>query len=789
MSLITEVDILEESKECFLTYAREVLTDRAIPSAEDGLLSVQRKILWTAEELLKMNNSSKFKKSASLVGSTLASAYFHGDTSCYGALCKMAQEYLMRYPLIEGDGSLGTQEANGMQAAARYTNARPSKYADLMMNDFKKNVVPLVETYNNEYMEPVVLPSLFPNALVNGREAIGISMSHNSLPMCLTEVCEGIIAYIKNNDITVKELMEYIKGPDFPLGGTVINKKDIYDAFATGHSKVSLKVRGDYVIEDNKIIFTSIPYRTYRNKIKEQINDNVEELGNIIDDFDDESSVGNNRLIFYIKDTASVKTALNKLFALTDLQTSLSYNMNFIVNGTPKLCSLKDLVQAYVEHQIDVILRATEYDKEKAEARAHVLRGLIVAIDKINEVIEMIKASSGKTEAKEKLTKFLNIDSIQAEAILEMKLAKLTKIDKQELVDELKEKEAIIVECNKIINDKDYRDKVLIKKVQELSNKYGDERRTILTDLVVPKEDKEIEYVEPEKCVVIMTESGLIKRIPSSSFKTQKRNGKGIKTQDDITNAIIRTNTIDSLMIFSNKGKMYRLLVDEIPVGTNASKGTSVKALVEMGPDEMPSTIYSIYRDTEAKYVLFATKNGLVKKTSLEEYSKTKKNGLAAIAIREGDELASVTLVKDEPVVLVSKSGMAIKINSTDIGATGRVSMGVKGITLKDGDEVIALLPVHNPASKLALFSVIGTGKKISLSELPIQNRGGKGLMCNKSGKDIAASCLTIDENDILIMGDTNSICISASEIPETTRGAIGNQMIKGCKIISVSKV
>ena len=788
MSLITEVDILDESKECFLTYSREVLTDRAIPSAEDGLLSVQRKILWTAEEILKMTNGSKFKKSASLVGSTLASAYFHGDASCYGALCKMAQEYLMRYPLIEGDGSLGTQEANGMQAAARYTNARPSKYADLMMNDFKKNVVPLVETYNNEYMEPVVLPSLFPNALVNGREAIGISMAHNSLPMNLTEVCNGIIAYIRDNDISVKDIMTYIEGPDFPLGGIVINKKDIYEAFATGHSKVSLKVRGDYVIEDNKIIFTTIPYRTYRNKIKEQINTNIEELGKVIDDFDDESSVGQNRLIFYVKDVGSVKVALNKLFALTDLQTSLSYNMNFIVNGTPKLCSLKDLITAYVNHQEEVLIKATTWDKEKAEYRAHILRGLIIAIDKINEVIELIKASEGKAEAKIKLIKFLNIDEIQADAILDMKLAKLTRIDKNELINELKEKEKIIAECIKIITDKDYRNTVMIKNITEMRDKYGDARRTQLINLEEPKEDKEIAYVEPEKCVVIMTESGLIKRIPSSAFKTQKRNGKGVRTQDDITNAVIRTNSIDSLMVFSDKGKMYRLLVNDIPVGTNTSKGTSVKMLVEMDPDEKPTTIYSIYRDTNAKYVLFATKKGLLKKTSLEEYLKTKKKGgLAAISFREDDELAAAVLVENEQIILLTKKGMAIRINSSDVGATGRVSMGVKGISLKEDDEVIALLPIHNPNSKLAVFSTIGLGKKISLDEIPLQNRAGKGLMCYKG--DIAAGCLVIDENDILILGETNSICISAKDIPDGNRSTIGNQMIKGTRINSVSKV
>ena len=319
---ITEVDILQEAKDNFLTYAEEVLTDRAIPNAEDGLLSAQRKILWTMKDYLKMDNKSKTKKCNGIIGSTLATSYFHGDQACYGVLCKMAQEYLMRYPLIQGQGALGTQEDNSMIASSRYTEAKPSVYADLMFNDFKKEVVPKKETYNGEFMEPVILPALFPNALVNGREAIGISMSHNSLPNNLTEICNGIIAYIKNNTITTKELMEFIQGPDFPLGGTIINKKDIYRAYETGKSDISLKVRGDYEIDGQKIIFTTIPYRTYRNKIKAQINENINNLDKYIEDFDDESSIGNNKLIFKVKKDVSIKSAIEAIFKFTDLQTT-----------------------------------------------------------------------------------------------------------------------------------------------------------------------------------------------------------------------------------------------------------------------------------------------------------------------------------------------------------------------------------------------------------------------------------------------------------------------------------
>lgn len=791
---ISEVDIIEEAKETFLTYAEEVLTDRAIPSVEDGLLSAQRKILWTMEDYLKMDAKSKTKKCNAIVGSTLATSYFHGDASCYGVLCKMSQEFLMRYPLIQGQGSLGTQESNDMVASSRYTEAKPSKYADLMMNDFKKKVVPEKETYNGEFMEPVMLPGLFPNALCNGRQAIGISMAHNSLPHNLTEVCNAIIRYLElDGEIKLDELMKYIPGPDFPLGGQVINIKEVKAAYSTGKSNVSLKVRGNYEIDGKKIIFTSIPYRTYRNKIKEQINANIEELEKSIVDFDDESGVGVNRLIFTVKDEGCIQTALSKLFALTDLQTTLSYNMNFIVNGTPKLCSLYDLIKYYVIHQEDVLLNATYFDKDKAEKRLHILKGLIIAIDKINEAIELIKSSENKSAARTGLMTLLNVDEIQADAILDMKLAKLTRIDKNELVQEKQEKEIFIEECNRIIGNKSYRNEVLIKKVSTLRDTYGDARRTKLDNIAETKEEKEIEFVEPEKCVVVLTESGLVKRVPASSFRTQKRNGKGVKTQDDITSMVIRTNTIDSLMIFTDKGKMHRLLVNDIPVGNNTAKGQSIKSLVSMEANENPTVIYSIYRDTDAQYVLFTTKQGVVKKTALEEYVKTsKKSGIVAINIRENDELASVNLVKDEQVMIITKKGMAIRFNSNEIGATSRNTSGVKGINLNEGDEVIATLPIRNDTDSLAVFSSNGLGKKTALNEFPVQKRAGKGIVCYKASDInayVSAATLIEDEDNILVCGDKGSLCVSAADVPLLSRGSSGNQIIKGSKILSVSKV
>ncbi len=788
-NLITEIDILDESKDAFLTFAEEVLTDRAIPAAEDGLLSVQRKLLWTMEEVLNMSNGSKTKKSASVVGSTLASAYYHGDASCYGALCKMAQTYLMRYPLIDGQGSLGTQEANNMQASARYTEAKPSKYADLMMRDFDKKVVPLKETYNGEYYEPVVLPALFPNALANGREAIGISLAHNSLPNCLTEVCAGIVEYIKRDgEISVKEIMEYIKGPDFPLGGTIINSKDIYNAFATGHSAVSLKVRGDYEIKDNTIIFTSIPYRTYRNKIKEQINDNIDTFEKFLEDFNDESSVGNNRLVFKLKPGANVKSALNNIFALTDLQTSLSYNMNFIVDGTPKLCSLLDLIKAYYTHQTNVLINAATFDRDKAKARIHVLRGLLAAIDKIDEVIQLIKSSKDKAEARTTLMNFLSIDEIQANAILDMKLSKLTRIDKEELVNELKKLEEVVIKCTKIIEEKLYRDNLLIEKIQELSKTYGDARRTKLENLT---EEKEEEYIEPQKCVVTLTESGLVKRIAADDIKLQHRNGKGIKSKDDIVSKIIRTNTVDSLMIFTNFGKMYRLPVDDIPVGTSATKGTPLANLIEFKDGETPEVIYSLYKDTAAKYLLFSTKNGIIKKSSLEEYNNiNRKSGIIAINIKDDDRLVNTTLIGDEDVLIISKKGHIIKTKIDNFPAQSRTSQGTKGIKLEPDDEIITVLPIRDTNDDVALFFEKGTGKRVKLSDIPLTNKGVKGGVFIK-GDCVAAASMVNDNDQVLVVGDKSSICIKCNEIPSlATKTSLGNTILKkNFKILSVSKV
>lgn len=787
MSLITEVDILDEAKDNFLTYAEEVLTDRAIPAAEDGLLSAQRKILWTMESYLKMDNKSKTKKCNAIIGSTLATSYFHGDIACYGVLRKMAQEFLMRYPLVTGQGQLGTQENNDMFSSSRYTEAKPSKFTDLMMNDFSKNVVPTKETYNGEFQEPIILPSLFPNAICNGRQAIGISMAHNSAPHNLTEVCNAAIALIEKGDLTIDEVLSYIPGPDFPLGGTVLNIKDVRAAFASGKSNVSLKIQGDYEIDGQDIIFTSIPYRTYRNKIKEQIEKNIDVLSELIDDFDDESNIGQNKLVFHVKDGVSVSKALNKLFLLTDLQSTLSYNMNYIVNGTPKLCSMVDLLHAYVDHQEEVLVNATTFDKEKAEARAHILEGLIAAVDKIDEVIALIKQSAGRADARTKLMDFLSVDEVQANAILDMKLGKLTRIDKEELVNELKEKKEFIAKCIEILTNKEVRNKVLISKITQLRDTYGDARRTKLLNTDIPKQEKEVVVVEPKDCVVVVTKKNTIKRIDAKNFKAQKRNTTGVKT-GDIVLFSQKTNTQDTLMVFSSKGKMYRVLVDNIPEGTNASNGTPISTLIEFENGEKPMAFTTMTRDTDKKFIFFATKNGTIKKVPLDEYDKMKRTGIIAISFKDGDELADVTFINQEQMLLVTKNGMAIRFGTAEMPISSRTAQGVKGMKLNDGDSVIAALPIVDPVDYLAIVSKNGLGKKMQIDELTLQNRGGKGLLCYKG--EIAGAEIIKESDNLLINGDKSSIVISGKDIPTLGRVSMGNIMLKNNEqVISITQV
>ena len=788
MEQIIKTPIIEEVEQSFLDYSVSVITDRAIPSAEDGLKPVARRILWDMYEQGYFNNK-KFVKCAQPVGDTMGRFHPHGDSSIYDALVWLSQPWKMRYPLISFHGNNGSRDGDPA-AAYRYTECKLSKLAEETLKDIKKETVDWIDAYTDEEKEPMYLPGLVPNLLVNGTSGIAVAMACSFAPHNLNEIMDAIIHTANNPDCNIKDLLTYISGPDFPTGGTIINKDELATAYTTGKGRA--RIRGEYTIETSKgkdsIVFTSIPYKVSKEDLITEIDKLCEEKKiEGIASIRDESSKGEVRFVIEVEKGVSSEPIIAKLFKFSRLEDTYSINQVALVDKSPKLLNLKQLIEIYINHQKDVLLRKTKFDADKIKGRIHILDGLLIALEDIDNVIALIKKSESAAAAKATLMSTYNLSEAQAKAILDMKLSKLARIESVE----------VQTEKNTLVEELERLNTILSNPVPELINifeglkkTYGDARRTKITQVSEKKEDKEIEFVEPEKCVVVMTEGGTIKRIPSSSFRTQRRNGKGVRTQEDITSAVIRTNTIDSLMIFSDQGKMYRLLVNDIPVGTNVSKGQSIKSLINMEPDEQPAIMYSIYRDTDAKYVLFTTKNGLVKKTSLEEYISTKKKtGIGAINLREGDSLASVSLIKDEPIVLITANGYMLKCNSSDISATSRMTAGVKGINLGEDDYVVASLPLRDANDSLAIFSEHGFGKKLAPTEMMTQKRGGKGIICFKGADKLAAAALVADGDMVLICGDRSSICIDAVEIPLLGRATIGNQMLKDNKILSVSKV
>ena len=791
MGEILKTPIINEIEQSFLDYSLSVITDRAIPSAEDGLKPVARRILWDMFDKGYTNNK-KFVKCAQPVGDTMGRFHPHGDASIYNALVWLSQPWNMRYPLITFHGNNGSRDGDE-PAAYRYTECKLSKTGEEMLADIKKNTVDWQLAYTDEEEEPVYLPGRVPNLLVNGTTGIAVAMACSFAPHNMNEMMDAIIHVNNNPECDIKELLEFIKGPDFPTGGLVINKDELASAYLTGKGRA--RIRGEYTVETNKgkdsIVFTSIPYKVSKEALTEEIDKLCEEKKiEGISEIRDESGNGEVRFVIELEKGVSSEPIIAKLFKMSRLEDTYSFNQVALVNKSPKLLNLKQLIEIYIAHQKDVLLRKTQFEADKIKAKIHILEGLLKALEDIDNVIALIKQSESAAKAKEKLIEKYNFSEAQAKAILDMKLSKLAHIEKIEIQNE---KDTLTKELERL-------SQILANPVPELTTifteikkLYGDARRTTITQVAISKEEKEIEFVEPEKCVVVMTEGGTIKRIPAASFRTQKRNGVGIKTQEDITSMILRTNTIDSLMIFSNQGRMYRLLVNDIPVGTNVSKGQSIKSLVAMETGEKPAIMYSIYRDTDAKYVLFITKNGLVKKTSLEEYIGTKKKtGIGAINLKDGDELAGVTLIKDEPLIIITEKGYVLRFNSTEVGATSRMTSGVKGINLVEGDRVIAGLPVRDQEDALAIFTENGLGKKILAKEAVTQKRGGRGLICYKTNTttgDVKAATLVSDEDKVLLVGDKTSICVSATEIPAMGRASQGNQMIKNGKVIAVSKV
>ena len=775
-------DLVNELGTNFIEYAVAVNTDRSIPDAKTGLKPVAKRILYDAYDE-GFSSKKPHVKCANIVGTTMASWHPHGDSSIYGALVRLSQDWTLRYPLIDFHGANGSRDGDD-PAAARYTEARLATIAeDGMLVGMKKGVVDTVPNYSETKDEPVTLPSYFPNLLCNPNTGIGVAMACNWAPHNLNEVAQAIFDYMDG-----KEPM--LPGPDFPTGGIITNKDDVPSIMKTGHG--SVKLRGKYNIEGNSIVFYEIPYGIATEALMEQIG-KVCEDGDIegIKHIRNESSRKKGfRLVLECERDANLNKTIFQLFKNTDLQTSFSYNMVGLVGKTPTELNLKDCCKIYVEHNSECIRRETAYDLKKTQAKLEVDEGLVKALEDIDNIIALIKSSKSAAAARVALQDKYKFTEAQAQAITDMKLGKLANLEKIELNEEIEGLKDEIKHFNAVLENP--LDELRVR-LRAIVSKYGDDRRTELTQLAEPKdsEEKKIASIPPEKMVVVLTEAGNIKRIAATSFRTQKRAGKGVKTQDDITSMVLRTNTVDSLMIFTDQGNMYRLVVDDIPEGTNTSKGTPVKALVSMEPGEKPTVIYSIYRDTDAKYVVFATKQGYIKRTSLDEYiGVKKKNGIKALNLHDGDSIAAVFLANEEQILILSKDGYAIRCKGTEFPSSGRVSMGYKGINLKEGDEVITALPIRNPDDDVAIFSSTGLGRRVALKSFSPQTRNGRGVIYTKDANAVAA-CLVTDGDLILVCGDKTSLCVKAEEIVETeSKTTQGNIIIKGNnKITGVSKV
>ena len=768
-------DLINELSTNFIEYSAAVNGDRAIPDARSGLKPVARRILYGAYSGGHTSNK-KYVKSARIVGDVMGILHPHGDTAIYEALVRLARDWVMRYPLISFYGNVGNIAGDGA-AASRYTEARLAPISeDGLLTGLKKHNVEFVPNYDESTEEPNTLPAIFPNLLCNPNTGIGVALACNWAPHNLNEVAQAIFDYIDG-----KEPM--LPGPDFPTGGIVINSKDIPDILKTGHG--SVKIRGKYEIKKQQIIFTEIPYGTTIEGLITEIGkacDAGEILG--IEDIHDESTE-KIRIVITCEKGVTPESIVQILFNKTNLQSSFSYNMVALVNKTPVEMNLQDCIKVYLEHNEDCLKRECEFDLAKDKERLEVVNGLLKALEDIDNIIKLIKASKNTTDARTNLSEKYGFTEKQSKAIVDMKLGKLASLERIEIENEKAELENNINYLTNLLSSKTEQIKVIRERLSAIVKKYGDARRTQLLDIEVPKD--EAPEVIPEDVVVVLTQNGDIKRVPESSFKTQKRNGKGVKTGDGAVLATFATNTVDTLLLFSTKGKMYRLLVDNVPQGTNATKGVNVSSLIKIDYDEKIVAAVSLNKGNPAQYVVFITKNGLIKKTIIDEYFKVKRNtGIQAIKLKEGDSIANVVFMCEEDLILFTKKGISIHIETKDISPIGRVTCGVKGIKLDEGDSVIAGVPLYTK-DNLVIVTTSGSAKICELSDFPVQGKGGKGVIAAKT--EIAGVVQARKDSNLLVIGEPNSICVSITDLPIVSRSATGNQVIKNSRVTGIAIV
>ena len=781
-----QINICDELSQNFIDFSYETNSCRAFADARDGLKPGQRACLW--EMFHKGFLSSKpFVKSAKISGGVTGVWWPHGDAAIYDTFTRMSQPWINNIPEVDWHGNNGSQIIPDSAAAARYTEARLSKAIEEgMFKGIKKNVVNMIPNYLEDEEWPEVLPAVLPRLMINGCQGIGSTIANVWLPHNLREIGNLLLQYIKTKEIDYSTI-----APDFPTGCLIVNKNDLSSIYTTGKGKVILRARAE--IKDDHIYFKELPYQVYLEPLIEKIKDLIkkEELTGIESVFNRSSKKG---IEIDIQCSESPEIVLKKLYAKTDLQKSYNANQWALVGKTPKLLTFKDYCEIYIEHNLLCIQKEAKYDLVKAKDRLHIIDGLLRSLEDIDNIINLIKKSASAAAAKESLKEIYQFSDVQAKAIVDMKLGRLAGLEKIELQQEATELNEKIKELNLLSSNKEKQKEALCERLASLISKYGTARRTELTHIDIKPEDKEKAAIIPEEVAVIVSQTGEIKRIPAASFKIQRRKGKGIKTEDKTIMTAFATNTLDTLLIFSSNGKMYRTSVNNIPAGTNVSKGVPISTLIKLDdPSEKIIAVTSLATGTMAKYIIFVTKNGIVKKTALEEYLKTRRNcGIVAINLKDGDSIANIVFVNEEDLVLVTKKGLASHIKTSDIAATGRATIGIKGMKLDDGDFILSAMAVEDENEDLATFLSSGEGKRVSLKELPPQGRNGKGLAVFKAqGKEqLVGSLLVTDDTNLLIIGKPNSICISAKDLPiMSTRTARGNLLIENSQIISVTKI
>lgn len=802
---IEEVDLKKKMEDSYIDYAMSVIAARALPDVRDGLKPVQRRVLYS---MIELNNGpdKPHRKCARIVGDTMGKYHPHGDSSIYGALVNMAQEWSTRYPLVDGHGNFGSVDGDGA-AAMRYTEARLSKISMELLADINKDTVDFAPNFDDTEKEPTVLPSRYPNLLVNGTNGIAVGMATNIPPHNLREVVHAVVKMIDNRvegdrETDIEEILKIVKAPDFPTGGIILGTRGAEEAYRTGRGKV--KVRAVTNIETmsngkNRIIVTELPYMVNKANLILKIAELVK-LKKIdgITDLRDESNREGMRVVIELRRDANANVILNQLYKHTDMQTSFGIINLALVDNQPKVMNLLEMLGYYLKHQEDVVTRRTKYDLNKAEERDHILQGLLIALDNIDEVIQIIRSSANTNEAKTRLMERFGLTDVQSQAIVDMRLRALTGLEREKLENEHKELLARIAELRAILADEKLLLGVIKKEISEIADKYGDDRRSQIGYDIY---DINMEDLIPnENTIIAMTSLGYIKRMTVDNFKSQNRGGKGIKgmqtIEEDYIEDLLMTTTHHYLMFFTNFGRVYRIKAYEIPEASRTSRGTAIVNILQLNPGEKISAMIPVKDYEESKNLFMVTKTGIVKKTSIMEYSNVRKNGLAAINLKENDELIEVKITdEDSEIFLVTKLGMCIRFKETDVRNTGRTSMGVIGMNLDDGDEIIGM-QTNKQGDYLLIASELGLGKRTDINEFTVQKRGGKGVKCykitDKTGDVVGVKAVREGQEILMITNAGILIQIPVDQISILGRITSGVKLIdleKGIKVAKIAKV